>query len=80
LIKIYDEINWAQHAEKINDLNKQVQDLKKSSDAYELIVNQLKEVEKNLKQANDKRDNLITNLSKLDDEFNKKNLRKLSLN
>ncbi|MFX6027652.1 hypothetical protein ABTE84_20095, partial [Acinetobacter baumannii] len=57
-----------------------VQDLKKSSDAYELIVNQLKEVEKNLKQANDKRDNLITNLSKLDDEFNKKNLRKLSLN
>ncbi len=80
LIKNYDEINWAQHAEKINDLNKQVQDLKKSSDAYELIVNQLKEVEKNLKQANDKRDDLITKLSKLDDEYNKKNLRKLSLN
>ncbi|WP_457833247.1 hypothetical protein, partial [Staphylococcus aureus] len=32
------------------------------------------------KQANDKRDNLITKLSKLDDEYNKKNLRKLSLN
>ena len=80
LIKNYDEINWAQHAEKINDLNKQVQDLKKSSDAYELIINQLKEVETNLKQANDKRDSLITKLSKLDDEFNKKNLRKLSLN
>ncbi|MFX7021352.1 hypothetical protein ABTI29_20975, partial [Acinetobacter baumannii] len=29
---------------------------------------------------NDKRDNLITKLSKLDDEYNKKNLRKLSLN
>ncbi|NJO24746.1 MAG: hypothetical protein HC867_01605, partial [Bacteroidia bacterium] len=80
LIKNYDEINWAQHAEKINDLSKQVQDLKKSSDAYEVINNQLKEVEKQLKQAKEKRDELITKISKLDDEYNKKNLRKLSLN
>jgi uncharacterized protein YPO0396 len=78
-IKNYDDINSAQHAEKINALNKQVQDLKKSSDAYELIVNQIKEVEQQLKDEKVKRDALITKISKLDDEYNSKNFRKLSL-
>lgn len=78
-IKNYDDINWTQHAEKINALSKQVQDLKKSSDAYELIVNQIKDVEKQLQAENEKRDALITKISKLDDEYNSKNLRKLNL-
>jgi uncharacterized protein YPO0396 len=78
-IKNYDDINWAQHAEKINALNKQVQDLKKSTDAYGLIENQIKEVGKQLQTENEKRDALITRISKLDGEYNSKNLRKLNL-
>lgn len=79
-LKNFDDINWTQHAEKITTLNKQVQDLKKSSDAYETIVNQLKEVEKELHDENKKRDALITKISKLDGEYNDKNLRKLKIN
>ena len=69
-VKSFDEINWKQHAEKINTLNKQVQDLKKSSDAYGLIVNQIKEIEKLLQDEKEKRDDLITRISKLDGEYN----------
>lgn len=78
--KSFDDINWGQHAEKINSLNKQIQELKKSSDAYEVIEKQIKEVEEKLKKENAKRDALIENISKLDNEFNKKNLKMLNLN
>jgi uncharacterized protein YPO0396 len=79
-IKNYDDINWGQHAERINSLSKQIQDLRKSSDAYDTIVKQIAEVERQLKAENQKRDALLTMISKLEDDYNKKNLRKLSLN
>jgi uncharacterized protein YPO0396 len=79
-IKNYDDLNWAQHAERINDLNKQIADLKKSSDKYDLIVKQITEIEKHLKIETDKKEALGIKVSKLDDEYNDKNLRKLKIN
>lgn len=79
IIKSFDEINWGQHAEKINSLNKQIQDLKKSSDAYEIIIKQIKEVEEKLKKENEKRDVLIGKISNLEGEYNTKNLKMLGL-
>ncbi|MBS4063050.1 MAG: AAA family ATPase [Chitinophagaceae bacterium] len=80
IYKSYDDINWGQHAEKINVLNKQIQELRKSSDAYEVIVKQIKEVEEKLKKESEKRDALIKAESKLEEEFNRKNLKMLKLN
>lgn len=80
IFKSFDDINWGQHAEKINVLNKQIQELRKSSDAYEVIVKQIKEVEEKLKKESEKRDALIKAESKLEEEFNRKNLKMLKLN
>lgn len=79
-IKSYDDLNWSQHAERINDLNKQIADLKKSSNKYDLIVKQIEEVEKQLKTETAKKEALGITVSKLEDEFNSKNLRKLKIN
>lgn len=79
-IKSYDDINWSQHAERINNLNKQIADLKKSSDKYDLIVKQIEEVEKQLTKETNKKEELSIRVSKLGDEYNDKNLRKLKLN
>lgn len=78
-VKNYDDINWAQHAEKINNLNGQIQELKKSSNAYQLIVSQIAEVDKKLDVEKIKRDDALTRMTKLDSEYNNKNLRKLQL-
>ncbi len=79
-IKHYDDINWTQHAEKITSLTKQVQELKKSSNAYQLIVEQITELEKTLETEKTKRDDLIAKMTTFDKEFNDKNRRKLELN
>ncbi len=79
-IKTFDEINWAQHAEKITSLNKQVQDLKKSSNAYQLIIDQIEELDKDLEAAKRKRDDIIVLLTNLAKDFNDKNFRKLKIN
>ncbi|MBS1512834.1 MAG: AAA family ATPase [Bacteroidetes bacterium] len=78
-IKSYDDINWQLHAERINNLNKQIADLKKSSDKYELIVTQLKEIENQLEPEKEKKEKLGIKLSKLEDEYNAKNLKKLDI-
>lgn len=79
LFKSYDDINWWQHAEKINYLAKQITDLKKSSNKYDLIVKQIEEVDKQLTVETNKREKLSILLSKLEDECNGKNLRKLKV-
>lgn len=76
----YDDINYSQHAQQIIVLNKQQDELKKSSNAYNTIVKHLLEVEKKLTEENAKRDALLTLLSRLNGEFNKNNSRKLTLN
>ncbi len=80
LIKNYDEINWGQHAERLNRLNKQLRDLQKSSDLYETIVNQIKEVEEKIKAGYNKNEELIKLIDRQETEFNAKNLKKLNLN
>lgn len=75
----YDELDWQRHAEKIVSLNKQIDELKKSSQAYELIVGQIKEVEALLKSERDKRDELIGTIKTLEREYNDKNARLLDL-
>lgn len=79
-IKSYDDINWSQHAGRINNLNKQITDLKKSSDKYDLIVKQIAETESQLKTETDKKEALAIKLNNLEGEYNNKNLRKLDLN
>lgn len=79
-IRSYDDINWSQHAERINNLNKQIADLKKSSDKYDLIVKQITEIESQLKKEIANKETLSIKVSKLEDEYNDKNLRKLKLN
>ena len=77
--KSYDDINWSQHAERINNLNKQVADLKKSSDTYGVIVKQITEIENLLKTSVAQKEALGIKVSKLEDEYNDKNLRKIKL-
>ncbi|MEP7376182.1 MAG: ATP-binding protein [Chitinophagaceae bacterium] len=78
-IKNYDDINWAQHAEKINERTRQIADLKKSSNAYDLIVSQIAGVDKKLEIENKNRDEALTRMTRLDGEYNDKNRRKLQL-
>lgn len=75
----YDEINWQRHAEKIVSLNKQIAELKKSSQTYELIVAQISRTETSLKQENEARDALLRKTSKLETDYNEKNARLLGL-
>lgn len=79
LLKSYDEINWKRHAEKINLLNKQVVELKKSSNAYQTILDQIEQTEKKLGDSNKKRDEIIRQLTNLENDFNQSNLKKLKI-
>lgn len=75
----FDEIDWQRHAEKIVSLNKQIDELKKSSKAYELIIGQIKKVETLLNSERDKRDDLVGKIKTLEKEYNDKNGRLLKI-
>lgn len=77
--KIFDDIDWQRHAEKIAELNKRINELEKSSDTYKLIVKQIEDVEISLKSENTKRDNAIKKTNTLSIEFNQNNARLLNL-
>jgi uncharacterized protein YPO0396 len=77
--KVFDEIDWQRHAEKIASLNSQIDKLKSSSNAYALIVEKIEQVEALIKSDNKKRDSLIRKISNLEKEYNDKNLRLLQL-
>lgn len=47
-VKSYNDINWKSHAEKIQFLTNQIDDLTKSNDKYQTILKQLEEVETTL--------------------------------
>lgn len=49
-VKFFTEIDWASHAVRIEELSRQVEDLTKSNDKYQTILNQLIQVEKTLKE------------------------------
>lgn len=77
-VKSFNEINWQQHAEKIESLNRQIEDLKKSNDKYKTISAQLEAVEKDLSIKRNLKEDCSKKLGKLDSEYNQKNIRKLN--
>jgi uncharacterized protein YPO0396 len=78
-IKTYDEINWKQHAEKIVELNRQVEELQKSSDVYKTLTTQLERVENELQKLNNSKEEQIKTINSLEIDYNQKNLRKLKI-
>lgn len=77
--KFFDDINWQQHAEKIEDISRQIEELKTSSDKYQTISNQLDEVESRLREKRKDKDNVIRRLEQLNQEYNQKNSKRLKL-
>jgi uncharacterized protein YPO0396 len=78
-VKVFDEINFKQHAEKITLLSRQVKELEESSDLYKTIVKQIEEVSEKILSAGKKRDSIIEKVSRLEIDCNQKNLRKLKI-
>lgn len=78
-IKNYDDIDWGQHAQRIRELTAQVEELKKSSDAYQVIVKQIETVAKQLDAENKRNEELIKKISRLETDYNTRNQRKLGL-
>lgn len=77
--KFYSDINWVQHAEKIETINKAIGDLKTSSDKYQTISDQLDEVENNLKRKRKEKENSIRKVEGLNQEYKQKSLKRLKL-
>ncbi|RAI97679.1 uncharacterized protein YPO0396 [Chitinophaga skermanii] len=77
--RYYDEIDWQRHAKKLVLLNEQLNELKKSSHAYEQIVELIKDTERILQLEHAKRDRLVGEIKTLNDEYINKNARLLSL-
>jgi len=78
-VKSFNDINWQQHAEKIESLNSKIEELKKSSDKYRTISAQLEAVDKDLGTKRKIKDECIRKLSTLENDFNQKNIRKLNI-
>jgi len=78
-VKSFKEINWQQNAEKIESLNRQIEDLKKSNDKYKTISAQLEAVEKQLGIKRSSKDDCSKRLGKVESEYNLMNGRKLSI-
>jgi uncharacterized protein YPO0396 len=79
VVKSFDEINWQQHAEKINHLNGQITDLLQTSDAYKTISDQLSNVETSLSDKNNEKEKCIRKSERLIKDYNDKNARKLKI-
>ncbi len=77
--KSFNDINWQAHAEKIVSINKQIEQLKSSSDKYKAITLQLETVEKELEKRRKVKEGYIGKLSKLDEECHQKNIKKLNM-
>jgi len=78
-VKSYNEIHWQQHAEKIQTLAAQIEELKKSSDKYETICLQLDSVNQELKIKREKKEDVASSLKSSKRELDEKNKRKLNI-
>ncbi|UYQ92841.1 AAA family ATPase [Chitinophaga horti] len=78
-VKSYQSINWQQHAVKIEGINRQIDELRKTSDKYETLTLQLEEVEKVLGNRRRDKEGYLKRLGKKEEEHNQSNLRKLQL-
>jgi len=79
-IKSFHEINWSLHAEKIEQIKRQIKELVDSSDKYQSIISQLNEVEEKLENQRIVKEKLIKIITKLEQEESEKNLRKIQIN
>lgn len=75
----YNDINWQQHAEKIETLKKQIEELKTSSDKYQTICKQLDIIVAHSKLKAETKDLYIKKITTLENDFNQKNKRKISI-
>lgn len=78
-IKSFHEMNWEQHALKIDSLQRKIVELQSSSDQYKTVSKQLDELEKELELKRNASEEYIRKLSKLEDELNRMNLRKFQV-
>lgn len=78
-IKTYTEIHWQHHAEKIHSLRKQIEEIKSSSDIYNTISLQLKEVEKNIRIKREANEEYIRKISQLKEDRKRKIQRRLNV-
>ncbi len=78
-MKSFNEVNWQQHAEKIESLNRQMEELKKSNDKYKTIFTQLESVETELAKKRTLKEDYSKKLGKLESDYNLKNNRKLTI-
>lgn len=76
-IKLFNDVDWQQHAQKVEALNRQIEELRKSSDKYQTILDQLELVERDLDEKRKSKDSYIAKISKLEFEVSQKNNRKL---
>jgi len=78
-IKSFSEIHWHVHAEKIQELNGQIEKLTTSNDKYQTIVDQLAIVEGELKVKKEAKDKYLGEINRRDQDHIDKNRRKLNL-
>lgn len=78
-ISVYNDINWQQHAEKIETLKRQMEDLKKSSDQYQTICTQLDNIIEELKRKGGAKDLCIKRITTLENDFKQKNTQKSNI-
>lgn len=78
-VKSFHDINWPQHAEKIEQFNRQIDELINSSDKYQSVIAQLREVDAELESKRTLKEKLIRTLAKLEQEETAKNIRKLQI-
>ena len=78
-VKTFHEINWSQHAEAIEHINKQINELINSSDKYKSISSQLEEVENKLGDKRNRKEKLIRIITGLERDEAQSNLRKIQV-
>lgn len=79
-VKSYNEINWQQHAQKIEEIKAQIKELESSNNKYQSIKNQLAKVEEELSDRRNKEKTLYTTINNLEKDDAKYNIRKIEIN
>ncbi len=78
-ITSFQEINWEQHAIKINSISRQIDELKNSSDQYRTISEQLEQIERELGTKRKIKEKYIEDITSQVGEYNRINQRKSSI-
>ena len=79
-IEMFNNINWQLHAEKYETLNRQIEDLRQSSDKYKTISAQLIKVDLELNNKRKTKEDIIRRYSKYEHEYEQYQSRKSVIN